>query len=114
MQGGECIRLDPNDQDPINVTGSDCSQMSVPRQTAFPVRSSNVRESEGERISVRARPKKSLRHHRATFVPNSKPAVGLSLKFAVLVFLPSTRRTHCPDSAVHIRSDGRSELFRIA
>ena len=31
MQGGEFIRLDPNDQDPINVTGSECSQMSVPR-----------------------------------------------------------------------------------
>ena len=31
MQGGEFIRLGPNDQDPINVTGSECSQMSVPR-----------------------------------------------------------------------------------
>jgi len=47
ISSGEFIRLDPNDQDPLNVTGGECSQMSVPRQTAFPVRSSNVRESEG-------------------------------------------------------------------
>jgi len=59
ISSGEFIRLDPNDQDPINVTGGECSQMSVPRQTAFPVRSSNVRESEGWRISVRARPKRA-------------------------------------------------------
>jgi hypothetical protein len=59
MQGDEFIRLDPNDQDPINITGGERSQMSVPRQTAFPVRSSNVRESEGWRISVRARPKRA-------------------------------------------------------
>ena len=59
ISNGEFIRLDPNDQDPINVTGGECSQMSVPRQTAFPVRSSNVRESEGWRISVRARPKRA-------------------------------------------------------
>ena len=59
ISSGEFIRLDPNDQDPINVTGGECSQLSVPRQTAFPVRSSNVRESEGWRISVRARPKRA-------------------------------------------------------
>jgi hypothetical protein len=29
--GCEFIRLDPNDQDAINVTGGECSQMSVPR-----------------------------------------------------------------------------------
>ena len=30
MQGGEFIRLDPHDQDSINVTGGECPQMSVP------------------------------------------------------------------------------------
>ena len=35
ISSGEFIRLDPNDQDPINVTGGEYSQMSVPRQTAF-------------------------------------------------------------------------------
>ena len=59
ISSGEFIRLDPNDQDPISVTGGECSQISVPRQTAFPVRSSNVRESEEWRMSVRARPKRA-------------------------------------------------------
>jgi hypothetical protein len=114
MQAGEFIRLDPNDQDPISVTGGECSQMSVPRakQPFLFDLPTFVKVKGGEYLFVPGL--KKLEASSSTFVPNSKPAVGLSLKFAALVFLPSTRRTQCPDSAARIRADGRSELFRIA
>ena len=35
ISSGEFIRLDPNDQDPINVTGGECSQMSVRAKQPF-------------------------------------------------------------------------------
>ena len=56
MKGGEFIGLDPNEQDPINGAGGEGSQMAgARRETTVPVRSAYVRESEGWRVSLRAR-----------------------------------------------------------
>jgi hypothetical protein len=102
ISSGEFIRLDPNDQDPINVTGGECSQMSVPRQTAFPVRSSNVRESEGWRISVRAG-LKELEASSSNVCPKFQTCCWTEPKIRRTSF-PSINKTHslsrfcCPHS----------------
>jgi len=115
MQGGEFIRLDPNDQDSINVTGGECSQMSVPRakQPFLFDLPTFVKVKGGEYVFVPGL--KELEASSSNVcVPNSKPAVGLSLEVAALVFLPSTRRTQCPDTAVLMWSVavGRSSVHR--
>ena len=66
MKGGEFIGLDPNEQDPINGVGGEGSQMvGARRQAAVPVRSADLRQSEGWRISVRSRTESARGHHRA-------------------------------------------------
>jgi hypothetical protein len=113
ISSGEFIRLDPNDQDPISVTGGECSQISVPRQQPFLFDLPTfVKVKGGEYLFVPGL--KELEASSSNVCPKFQTCCWTEPKICRTSFLPSTRRTHCPDSAVHIRTDGRSELFRIA
>ena len=69
MKGGEFIGLDSSEQDPINGVGGEGSQtVGARRQTTVLVRSSDLHQSEGRRISVRSWAECARRLDRATIL----------------------------------------------